>query len=298
MRPLANFTVHAILAAAIAALATASAAAWQEEAYFTITLLDAPGAAPDQGQRLEVQSYRWGSDSSAIKLEPVRITSYQLGGSGVDSSSGGVAKVDGFAVKQKAKPADPGQHGNWLADVERPHARGTGRNELKLDDTAGKEKSASGSGRATTDMVMKGSSIGENSSSGTTVGASQTVSVGGSRTESGRPAGRVTGIASDPADPASGQATGKRQHKPLLTRGYYDQSAPPERGILTVLAGGVACRVGARFPSLALSGRGRTYLLHDVEVAACNGASGGAEEIGFVYGKVQVRGWDPKTRQK
>ena len=87
------------------------------------------------------------------------------------------------------------------------------------------------------------------------LGASERVTVGGGQTESGRFAGRgvdiaavdgqpvntansgpVTGLAADPSDPASGQATGKRQHKPFVARGIYDQAAPPPSGSLTVLA--------------------------------------------------------------
>lgn len=53
MRPIANFTLHAILAAAIAALATASAAAGGPA---TIKL----GRNDGRVQQLEIQSYQWG----------------------------------------------------------------------------------------------------------------------------------------------------------------------------------------------------------------------------------------------
>ena len=106
-------------------------------------------------------------------------------------------------------------------------------------------------------------------------------------------------MAVDPADPASGQATGKRQHKPMVARGYYDQSVPPASGSLTVLASGVPCRIGARYPSLALSGHGKQYLLQDIRVVGCGdpSAAGPTEEVTFVYGKVTVRGWDPEKKE-
>ena len=95
---------------------------------------------------------------------------------------------------------------------------------------------------------------------------------------------RVTG----PRDAASGQATGKRQHKPFVARGYYDQASPPPSGSLTVLASGSPCRVGARYPSIALSGGGKNYVLQDVQVVDCgsSSAAGPEERITFVYGTV------------
>jgi hypothetical protein len=223
MRPIANFTVHALLAAAIAALATASAASGPtggtEEVYFKITLQEAR-AQDGKGQHLEVHSFQWGVATSPLKLERNYVKSWSTSG-----------------------------------DAATP--RGT--NQMTMDDTAGKEEAAAGS----------------------------------------QASGRVTGIASDPSEPASGQATGKRQHKPLLMRGYYDQAPPPARGNLTVLASGAPCRIGARYPSLSLSGGGKDYLLQDVRVAACGDTAAGPEEqITFVYGRVTVRGWDPKSRQQ
>jgi hypothetical protein len=72
MRPVASFTLHAILAAALAALATTSAAAG--EARLTLG-----GTAAGEGGHIDVQSYSWGETGS---------------GSGL----GGWAKMDGLAV--------------------------------------------------------------------------------------------------------------------------------------------------------------------------------------------------------
>jgi type VI protein secretion system component Hcp len=226
MRPIANFTFHAILAAAIAALATASAAAGKEEVYYTITLTEARAHDGGKGQQLEIHSFQWGSASQAqlkYKLDPVFVKSWSTSGDAAPPSGGG-------------------------------------GNQMRAEDSAGGSEA-------------KGTANG----------------------------GRVTGIASDPADPAAGLATGKRQHMPMRTRGYYDTSTPPQNGSLTVLASLPNCRVGTRYPSLTLNGRGKSYTLHEVTVVSCGSAAADdrpTEEIAFYYNKISVRGWDPKKKEQ
>lgn len=149
MRPLANFTLHAVLAAALAAFAATSAAGVdpavkpgtvvkigssdsrpaERENYFTITLQEGRTAAKQEGhkEQLQIESWQWGR----------------------------VTKVDSFTMKQGVKPADPEQLDEWIADVARPDAKG--------------------------DMTLKGSKIGENAPLPT--GASETLTVGGARSE-------------------------------------------------------------------------------------------------------------------
>lgn len=230
MRLSANFTLHPILAACLAAFAASSAAAapptgGKEEVYFTITLTDAR-AADGKGQHLEVHSYQWGAVPTGYKLDRVFVKSWSTSG-----------------------------------DADAPPPSGSGRNEMKMEDSAGRVDQMQPGGPASGNMVMKGSTIGQNSA-------------------------------------ASGQATGKRQHKPMVMRGYYDQAAPPPRGSLTVLASGASCRVGTRYPSLALNGRGKSYWLQDVQVADCGDGAAPTEQITFVYGKVSVRGWDPEKKEQ
>ena len=119
--------------------------------------------------------------------------------------------------------------------------------------------------------------------------------------------GRVTGIATDPAEPnarghsmlggsdkvtvggaqtESGQATGKRQHMPLRARIYYDQPQGGGPGELVVAGRLPGCAVGKR------------YELKDVVISNCPTAEGPKEEITFVYGTVKVRGWDPKKKEE
>jgi len=232
VRPIANFTLHAILAAAIAALATASAAAGptggKEEVYFTITLQEARAHRDGKGQQLEVQSYQWGTANSAVKLEPVRITSYQLGGNGVD-------------------------------------AQARGANQVTMDDTAGKEKMQPGGGAASAGRVTGLAT--DPPDPAASVGGSQSVTVGGSRAESGLP-------------------TGKRQHKPFTI------TKPLDKGSVWIRVSSpwAGCRVGTHYPSLTLAGGGKRYHLQDVTVASCGGSAAmddrPTEEVAFYYNKI------------
>ena len=149
MRPIANFTLHAILAAALAALAATSAAVGRFDAWLELGDIrgETEARKDSRDQHIELLSYSFGASR--------------------------VAKVDGFTVKQGVKPykLDRVFVNSWSTsgDAGAP-PRGAGLNEMAMDDTAGKEKDA--------------------------VGASETLTVGAGRTE-------------------TGQATGKRTHKPI-----------------------------------------------------------------------------------
>jgi len=231
MRPIANFTLHAMLAAALTALAATSAAAGRtggkEEVYYTITLTDARAHQGSKGEQLEVQSWSWGG------------------------AQAGVTKVDSFTVKQGVKPV--------------------GTSDVTMKRGTGPAPVAGGVQVAVGDVTGDGSAG---------PGASQSMTVGGAQTE------------------ASGPPTGKRQHKPMtLTK-------PLDRGSVNVKVKfpWAACRVGAHYPSLELGGGAERYVLQDVTVSGCGGSGGtseGPEEsITFVYGKLGVRGWDPKKKEQ
>ena len=89
-----------------------------------------------------------------------------------------------------------------------------------------------------------------------------------------------------PRDAASGLPTGKRQHKPVTFTKPLDKGSVWVR-VATPWAG---CRVGARYPSLALSDGAKRYLLQDVVVSSCGGSSAAddrpTEEVAFYYNKV------------
>ena len=239
MRPTANFTLHAILAACLAALAASSAAAAKPvidnegHVYLTGAIFGSGGAS--QRQQIEVHGFTWGPRQSALKLDRNYVKSWSTSGD--------------------AAPPPPGG----------------GRNQVRMEDSAGAAEAAKERQAGMTDLQAD---------------------------KLDQPSGRVTGLAVDPADPASGLPTGKRQHKPMVARGYYDQAAPPPSGSLIVLASSASCRVGARYPTLSLKGRGKTYVLQDLQVADCGSGAGPEEQITFVYGKVIVRGWDPAPKKE
>ena len=269
MRPIANFTLHAILAATLAALAASSAAAGdpaakpgtvvkvspsdsraaEQEHYFTVTLQEGRASGKSDGfdKQIQVESWQWGR----------------------------VNKVDSFTMKQGVKPADPGQYGEWIADVERP--------ETKADMTLKGSKIGEKSGRVRpSDITMKrgtsatrptgGVRVASGDVDGSSTGASETLTVGGSQTES--------------------QATGKRQHKPFVMQNYYDQALdeplPSGSVRVKVKMPWLACKVGTRYPMLVLGGGARTYRLTDAQVTSCSDpASRPMESISFSYAKVE-----------
>lgn len=119
--------------------------------------------------------------------------------------------------------------------------------------------------------------IGQNNN----VGANETLTVGSARTET-----------------ASGQAAGKRQHKPLtITKEWGGASPailqPPDKGSLTVNGSFPNCTVGARYPAADLASASRRYELKDVVVSGCAAGS-----MSLKYDKVTVRGWDPQPKQQ
>jgi hypothetical protein len=104
------------------------------------------------------------------------------------------------------------------------------------------------------------------------LGASDKVTVGGSQTE-------------------SAQATGKRQHKPLRARMYYDVPQGTGPGILSVKASMQGCTVGKRYGGMQFAGGGKTYRLQDVRVESCGGGTSASptERITFVYGTLDIK---------
>jgi len=101
-------------------------------------------------------------------------------------------------------------------------------------------------------------------------------------------------------DAASGQATGKRQHKPITITKEWGAATPQIMKLDRPAAKGsvwvrvatpwTACRVGARYPSLELGSAGKRYVLQEVTVASCGGSRGAddrpTEEIAFYYNRI------------
>ena len=94
-------------------------------------------------------------------------------------------------------------------------------------------------------------------------------------------------------DSSSGQATGKRQHKPIRARGYYDSSPPLAAGSLTIAGKFPGCKVGARYPELTFAGRGKRFGLQDAIITSCargtfKGEALPMEEVSFNYAKIKT----------
>jgi hypothetical protein len=194
--------------------------------------------------------------------------------------------MDDTAGKEKSASG----FGEWIADVERPAAASSPYRANDRLRTAGPKNGNAAAGDP--DRPVIAGSV-PNPPAGR--GANETISIGGGRTE-------------------TGQATGKRQHLPIRARTYYDQQRLPVGSKLTVrvtkpLAKGsvwvrvmtpwAACRVGARYPSLRLADGAQAYTLEDVTVASCGDADDRpTEEVAFYYNKVTVRGWDPERKEE
>ncbi|HXG81327.1 MAG TPA: hypothetical protein VNJ05_05960 [Sphingomicrobium sp.] len=225
MRPTANFTVHAALAAALIALAATSAAAAgppvidnEGHVYLTFNLMGSAGSG-DRGGQIEIDSYSWGETKAA--------------------------------GKQKVGPL----------------ASGGGANEISMDDTAGNEQMQPDGGDSAAGTGLQAESEGQGLDR-PTFGEKFMSQM----TKMGSIEGGIAGAGTE----------------------------PPPRGTLSVKVKvpWLACAEGREFLSLQLSDGARQYVLRNVTVAGC-GASGGPEEsITFVYGKLDVRGWDPKVKQQ
>jgi hypothetical protein len=197
MRPIANFTLHAILAAALAAFAATSAAAGSFDAFLELgSIRGETEAHQDQrSQHIELLSYSFGASR--------------------------VSKIDGFTVKQGVKP-------------------------YKLDRVFVKSWSTSGDADS----------------------------------------GRRLDVAAVDGQPAAGQATGKRMHKPLRMRMVYDG------GSVTLSGRFPFCRVGTAYDSVAIGHGNERYEMQDVTVTACS-----SESMSLNFKKVTVRGWNPETKE-
>ena len=150
------------------------------------------------------------------------------------------------------------------------HSTGSKGQQIKLQSFQWAAPDVQGSGGAN-QMVMN-DTPGAEASGHSMLGASDKVTAGGSQTE-------------------SGQATGKRQHKPLRARMYYDVPQGTGPGILSVKASLPGCTVGKRYGGMQFAGGGKTYRLQDVRVESCGGGTSAAptERITFVYGTLDIK---------
>jgi hypothetical protein len=127
-----------------------------------------------------------------------------------------------------------------------------GANALTLEDTAGAEPDKSRSGHSM-------------------LGASDKVTVGGTRTDN---------------------VTAGPRKWPNLVLKQGTTAPPPGPGILMIKGSVPDCAAGKRYAGMQFAASGKRYALDDVVIDAC--VPGGAT---FRYGKVKVRGWDPEKKE-
>ena len=259
-------------------------------------------AASGRGGQIEIKSWSWGTTNS------------------------GVAKVDGFAVKQGVKPGKDGAKGGnvefeWKVEEgeSAPPASGDmtlkgskiGQNARESGEKGGTEDINIGVGElqeapprggvrvAAGDVDGDGRAAGKKPTTSrstlvpgatkptrASTGASETIAVGGGRTEARRLPPELPVMASLTKS-NSGAPAEKRQH------GWNSVSRPLDRGSVRVKVKfpWVGCAVGARYPVITLGDGAKNYQLRDVTVASCGrsagpGDEGPEESITFVYGKL------------
>lgn len=110
---------------------------------------------------------------------------------------------------------------------------------------------------------------------------------GGVRVSAGDLDGDGRAELASPRDAASGQATGKRQHKPLRLTMPLDRSA----GSLTVLVPAGMCKFGARYSTAELSDAQKAYKMTEVMITGCAPASSSSsrpmESLSLNYSKIE-----------
>lgn len=112
-----------------------------------------------------------------------------------------------------------------------------------------------------------------------------------------------------PRDTASGQASGKRQHRPVtITKewenskpavtekrqhGWVTVSKPIEKGSLSFRGQLPGCAVGTSYPRGELVTPTARYELQNILISGC-----AADSVSLNYAKVKVRGWNPETKEE
>jgi hypothetical protein len=175
------------------------------------------------------------------------------GGAAAEPAVSGEAFVKLPAGTLKAQSA---RWGEWIADVEKPAARHTFPGNTKYSPVKLTRAAPSSAG-------------------------------------SGGTAGRVTGIASDPAEPS---AMAGRGLDIAAVDGEVTGAPPAGRGsvVLALKQPWPECAAGTRFNGIYLTaGASHRYQLDGAEVARCGGSS-----VTLNYSKVTVKGWNPEKKEE
>lgn len=242
---------------------------------------------------------------------------------GPASAGGGFMKFDGVVV-----PGGSGQieiqSFSWgprqsTSTDGAHHGGGHGTGKVAVHDIS---ISKQATGRASSDITMKGSKIGENAPRGTganqmtmddtagtekarrrtrTVDANETITIHGGRTEGDPDRPLIAGTVPTPYNPKEfslrkdtmGLAPQAREHDKRTT--WVERSAPEPKGSvwIRVATPWAACRAGTRYPGMELGDGTASYRLSDVVVTGC-----GADGVRLDYARVTVRGWDPEKKEE
>ena len=270
-----------IAAAAVAALLSGGPARAQVNAFIHFGNIKGESAAAPHGGQIEIESWSWGDSRAGYDLEPVRVTSWSTSGAGDSAPASGAKasrdiKMKGSKIGENARASRPGTAiggaiGGWANDgSEAPAAaRGAGANQMRMDDTAGKEKARRGT---------------------RTVDANEKITIHGGRTE-GDP-DRPVIIGSLPNPPSAPMQYNPKELTISKSNNWAARATPLPRGSVRVKTKlpWLACRVGTRYPALELVDGARRHRLEDVTVASCS-TSGDAddrptEEVAFYYNRI------------
>ena len=227
-------------------------------AAFMLTAIAVPAVAGSTDYLLELGGVQGESQDDKHKNQ-IEILSYSWGATQSSSGYGGghgTGKVNVHDISMSKMPSSNVQQGNGKADAL--------TDGLLIVRGVNAEPTA----EAGKDMTLKGSKIGENS----------TATTGGVRVA-------VGDVDGDGRAEASGQATGKRMHKPLRL------SAPLATGSVTMRGKFPGCTVGAHYPTIRLGNAAKRYTLQDAVITSCATVPGGAapmEEVSFNYAKIKT----------
>ena len=250
MRPIANFTLHAMLAAAIAALATASAAAQSPPTLRIVTETPGlPSGAGGRGEHIEIESFQWGTTQQARTF----VKSWSTSGDADDRPAAGRAGKDmtlkGSTIGQNAKDGRKGGNVEFEWKVEEGESAPVGGSEKQ------------------------------------TIGANRTPTA---RSDNKLQEVRARAVADTPSGERQHRPVTIRKEwdagtpqlaRPLGKGSVWIRVATPWAG----------CRVGARYPSLELTEGTKRYMLQDASVASCGRSAADdrpTEEVAFYYNRI------------
>lgn len=243
--------------------------------------LGVPAAAEEKSTKPRLAVLEFKTPAGGAATAPLEVVDFSWGEADAPPRAGGSNQMSMDDTAGKAKAAAPAAvshdlRTNVVARTAPPPGPGTGpyRANDRLRNAGPKNGHAAG---GDPDRPIVAGRVPNPSSA--SVGANETITVGGGRTETAFGGRRL---------PVGSKLT-VQVTRPLAKGSVWIRVATPWS----------ACRVGARYPSLELAEGAQAYTLEDVTVASCGDADDRpTEEVAFYYNKVTVRGWDPKRKEE